>query len=131
MYKNAELKDWKEAAHRMIEGEVFYYRRGRELSCDTADDGEVMFIESHSEYVESIIDLWGEVESWEVKAAWEDGLKDEPVLCWLSDYSKETTSRAGYIVEIKSDCDLSYVAQNGEQWRYARPVNPDECLKED
>ena len=130
MYKIAELKTWQEAAKRMIDGEVFYYQDA-ELSCDTLGDSEVNFVVSSSGSSELITGLWEDVKSWKVKMSWEDALdENEPVLCWVSKFDEEARSRAFVITHIDYSSGKRYLSAGGSRWKYARPVNPDECLKE-
>ena len=63
---------------------------------------------------------------------WEDDVRlTNPVLCWVSDEPLPETDGtlhveriADYINRVVQD---GYTAADGLNWKYARPISPDEC----
>ena len=118
--KNAGLKTIQEAMHRLIDGEVLYITDNDTIRVDP--EGFSSMLESPNTTPLS------DVQTWQVKKEWWETLKDGPILCWLNSVDSRRKEIAAYISLVRSDGQ--YLSDTGTVWRFATPVNPEECYND-
>ena len=118
--KNAGLKTIQEAMHRLIDGEVLYITDNDTIRVDP--EGFSSMLESPNTTPLS------DVQTWQVKKEWWETLKDGPILCWLNSIDSHRKEIATYISLVRPDGQ--YLSVTGTVWRFATPVNPEECYND-
>lgn len=121
MYKNAGIKSMKEAAQRLINGEVFYIRE-----CKLYFD--VSKIPPFRVGSDSILNLWRDFEEWQIKSEWYEDL-GEGVLCWAWDSGDEERSRTEIVVRYEAERVYKFGTERGCWFAYAEPITKEEAKK--
>jgi len=131
MYKNAGIKSKKEAAQRLIDGEVFY---------SPISQSEIKFVPSRTQpfrYVESrnvdnCLDMaWDTFADWKVKVDWRENI-GEGVLCWVWDDDSEKRKRIAVVVayhKYRAITERFVTDDNVGSWANAKPLTPEEAKK--
>jgi len=131
MYKNAGIKSKKEAAQRLIDGEVFY---------SPISQSEIKFVPSRTQpfrYVESrnvdnCLDMaWDTFADWQVKVDWRENI-GEGVLCWVWDDDSEKRKRIAVVVayhKYRAITERFVTDDNVGSWANAKPLTPEEAKK--
>jgi len=131
MYKNAGIKSKKEAAQRLIDGEVFY---------SPISQSEIKFVPSRTQpfrYVESrnvdnCLDMaWDTFADWKVKVDWRENI-GEGVLCWVWDDDSEKRKRIAVVVayhKYRAIPERFVTDDNVGSWANAKPLTPEEAKK--
>jgi len=126
MRKNAGIKSKKEAAQRLIDGEVFYWD-GAQLSFRDNDHeqpfGTIMISRS------SNLDMnvsWGSFDEWEVDVDWRENI-GKGVWCWVWD--SDESDRSAFIVKNYNMKDkMPYITDFGG-WMNAEPMTEAEVME--
>jgi len=116
MYKNANIKDVKEAIMRMMDGERFYY-------CDAEiffEPGRIYNPLRMGNYMLS--NELNQFEEWEVEVDWRDDLKNKPRLCRIWDWDK-SKSFVGVIVDY---IGKEYYTTGNRWYANATPLTKEE-----
>lgn len=133
----AKICDKAEAMKRMIDGEVFKYRRYYMKYDENHMSGETPFRCSRTpdgDFIEAIRGLYNHITEWELveESLWHDEITDDNhILCFVSDdkYGLEQRRHASYIIAYRGkDANYPYEAQS-TVYRYATPVTADDFTK--
>lgn len=117
MYKNAGIKSKKEAAQRLIDGEVFYCA-GRKIKFDPSCVNPFRF-ETVNIYV------WDMYADWQIKPEWYENL-GEGRLCWVWDADGAPGQRVAIVVKYEVGNKFGTASV---WWRYAEPLTDEELAK--
>lgn len=120
MYKNAGIKSKKEAAQRLIDGEVFYSSLlNQRIYFDDSNRNPFRYAD------ERMKDCWDEFSEWKVEVNWHDDIGDG-VLCWVWDRGDK---RIALVVKMNSCDGFKFMTANGSWWLNAKPLTKEEALK--
>ena len=101
-------------------GEKIYFRPNTGFMQDDSDS---------TSFCTNYLESW---KDWQIKPHWTDNLNAKtPVLCWVDDIPIDPT-KSPYVKYIEAtDISNDYIDIRGEKWKYATPVKPEECWKEE
>ena len=133
----AKICDKEEAMKRMIDGEVFKYRRYYMKYVEKHTSGETPFrcsMTPDGNFVEAIRGLYNHVLEWKLveETPWYDEITDDNhILCFVSDdkHGLEARLHAEYIIAYNGEgANYPYEAKS-TVYRYATPVTADDFAK--
>lgn len=121
MYKNAGIKSKKEAAQRLISGEVFIFN-GCKVLFNAACD-------SPFRLAGGSLDMdWHSYPEWCTKTEWYEDL-GEGVLCWVWDKPEDKGLRVGIVVDYKEYESFKFYTKSRFWYRDAEPITKEEAKK--
>lgn len=121
MRKNAGIKSKKEAAQRLIDGEMFWF-----------DGWKIHF--DDSEWVPFRIDddelyaTWSTFAEWETEIDWRENI-GKGVLCWVWDRNKEEKIIRVITGFIEKRGSQQYITRNNIGFNYAEPMTEAEVME--
>jgi hypothetical protein len=131
MYKNAGIKSKKEAAQRLIDGEVFYSPISQsEIKFVPSRTQPFRYVESRK-FVDNCLDMaWDTFADWQVKVDWRENI-GEGVLCWVWDDDSEKRKRIAVVVAYHKYRAIPerFVTDKVGSWANAKPLTPEEAKK--
>lgn len=130
MKKNAGIKSKEELRQRLESGETGLSIYDLELFYDESKifkgESPYLLIKRHNDEKIALKAYWEEFAEVTKQVSWKDEVSPEtPVLCWVSDETKES-GRAALVIAIEA-FHTPYLTDHCTYWKYATPIKPSEC----
>lgn len=105
--KNAGIKSKREAAQRLLDGEVFYNRVGDKIYFNESKTSPFLIGNT------ILGPSWGDYKSWQTKPDWRDEVsEDNPVLCWV--WNEKKYGVVAKVRNVRQDSKYQYSTTTGE-----------------